>query len=526
MKRTISLIIAIAVMVSMFIVPVSAADVTSVDAIVPGESVLQSDIGNGASVKIITTGEYVIDLNGYKWTGRMEISGDAVVTIKDSSTAKTGTIDASQSGDGIDVKGNAVVVLENITVIGGLDGGDAIFVGGEPTITAKNCVLTAGKVGIDNTSSASTIIVEDTTFADFADYAPGLGKDGQGRNGAIELRAGAKVTLKGNNTFTVNTIIARDNHTSEIKDSFVYGENASATFGDVYTVTSIYTGAKITYTYTAPATPTVEPTTAPTAEPTTAPTVEPTTAPTVEPTTAPTVEPTTAPTVEPTTAPTVEPTTAPTEAPAEPTNEITVPVEDVEFDMAELGGTADFAPHGYGDKIGVMLGYGNVKSLGVRDLSKYSKIIITYATHHPYLNKYDDMPCNSMFAVCQNDSTVGYWNVDKRAEAGILAQQDTTDSTGMWVNGERKCEIDLTGVDYNGEVFLSHYNSTDMEALVTSIVLVAAEGATTTVPGGSTDSGNTNNGDSNPNTGNFMPFVIVVAAAALVVTVLSKKRAF
>ena len=492
MKRTISLIIAIAVMVSMFIVPVSAANVTDVAAIAPGESVLQSNIGDGTSVTNIGSGDYVIDLNGYKWTGKLIITGGNV-TIKDTSAAKTGTIDASQSGDGIDVSGNAVVVLENITVIGGLDGGDAIFVGGAPSITAKNCVLTAGKVGIDNTSSASTIVVEDTTFADFADYAPGLGKDGQGRNGAIEFRAGAKVTLKGNNTFTINTIIARSGHTSEIKDSFEYGDNASATFGEVSTIAGgNYTATTITYTYEAPeATPETTPTATAEATPTA-----------------------------------TAPTTAPTTAPAGPTNEITVPVEDVEFDLEAMGGTADFAPHGYEGTIGLMLGYGNFKSLGNLDLSKYSKLVITYATHHPYLNKYDDMPCNSMFAVCQNASTVGYWNVDKRAEAGILAQQDTTDSTGMWVNGERKCEIDLTGVDYNGEVFLSHYNSTDMEALVTKIVLVAAEGATTVVPGGSTDAGNSGNTGSNPNTGNFMPFVIVVAAAAFVVTVISKKRAF
>ncbi len=512
MKRTISLIIAIAVMVSMFIVPVSAADVTDVAAIAPGESVLQSNIGDGTSVTNIGSGDYVIDLNGYKWTGKLIITGGNV-TIKDTSAAKTGTIDASQSGDGIDVSGNAVVVLENITVIGGLDGGDAIFVGGAPSITAKNCVLTAGKVGIDNTSSASTIVVEDTTFADFADYAPGLGKDGQGRNGAIELRAGAKVTLKGNNTFTINTIIARSGHTSEIKDSFVYGDNASATFGEVSTIAGgNYTATTITYTYEAPeATPETTPTA--TAEATPTATAEATPTATAEATPTATAEAT----------PTA---TAPTTAPAEPTGEVAVPVEDVNFDLAAMGGTADYLAHGYGDKVCVMFGYGNIKSLGNLDLSKYSKIIITYATHHPYLNKYDDMPCNSMFALCQNNKTVGFSNTDTREEAGILAQQDTTDSTGMWVNGERKCEIDLSGVDYNGEVFISHYNSTGMEALVSSIVLVAAEGATTTVPGGSTDSGNTNSGNSNPNTGNFMPFVIVVAAAAFVVTVVSKKRAF
>ena len=507
MKRTISLIIAIAVMVSMFIVPVSAADVTSADAIVAGESVLQNDVAKIGFA--ITSGDYVIDLNGYKWTGSLSISGGNVII-------KNGTVDASQVGDAITVSGSAVVVLDGVTVIGAFGGGDAIFVDpGTPDLTIKNCVLTAGKAGIDNTNATATVKVENTKFADFT-YGS---KDPYNRNCAVELRNGAKITFNGANEFEVTQVIRRTNtHSAAFSECLLGGENVTISFADTDTdigagSSNQYHANTITYVYEAPeATPETTPTATTEATPTATATA--------------TAVPTVAPTTAPTTAPTVEPTTAPTTAPAEPTNEITVPVEDVEFDMAELGGTADFAPHGYGDKIGVMLGYGNVKSLGVRDLSKYSKIIITYATHHPYLNKYDDMPCNSMFAVCQNDSTVGYWNVDKRAEAGILAQQDTTDSTGMWVNGERKCEIDLTGVDYNGEVFLSHYNSTDMEALVTSIVLVAAEGATITVPGGSTDSGNTNNGDSNPNTGNFMPFVIVVAAAALVVTVLSKKRAF
>ena len=505
MKRTISLIIAIAVMVSMFIVPVSAADVTSADAIVAGESVLQNDVAKIGFP--ITSGDYVIDLNGYKWTGSLSISGGNV-------TIKNGTVDASQVGDAITVSGSAVVVLDGVTVIGAYGGGDAIFVDpGTPDLTIKNCVLTAGKAGIDNTNATATVKVENTNFADFT-YGP---KDPTNRNCAVELRNGAKITFNGANEFEVTQVIRRTNtHSAAFSECLLGGENVTISFADTDTDLGDGSGNQyhantITYVYEAPeATPTA------TAEAT----------PTATATAEPTVEPTSEPTVEPTTEPTVEPTTEPT---AEPTDEVAVPVEDVEFDLEAMGGTASFADHGYGDTIGLMFGYGNYKSLGNLDLSKYSKIIITYATHHPFLNRYDDMPCNAMFAICSNGTTVGYSNVDKREEAGILAQQDCTDSTDIWVNGERTCEIDLSNVDYNGEVFLSHYNSTGMEALVTSIVLVAAEGATTTVPGGSTGNSGSNsnpNTNTNPNTGNFMPFVIVIAAAAFVVTVVSKKRAF
>jgi len=403
--------------------------------IVPGESVLQDDIiGN----MYFSSGEYVIDLNGFTWSGNLYITGGNI-TIMDSSDDKTGIIDASLVGDAIDISGNATVVLDGITVIGAYGGGDAIFITESPNVTIKDCVLTSGKAGLDVVSETATVVVENTRFADFAEFKPDLTKDSAGRNSAIEFRNNATVNLIGNNIFDVNTITCRTiTHSKSFEESFALGEGVTASFSEVTDIGDSsgnpYCSTKITYVFEDNAlSPTYHP-------------------------------------------PIFFSTEAPT---AEPTSGNDVPVEDVEFDLAALGGKAEYTPHGYGDKVCLMLGYVNVHSLGILDLSNYSKLIITYATHHPYLNKYDDMPCNSMFALCKNGITVGYASVDKREEAGILAQQDTANSTGAWANGERTCEIDLTDVDYNGEIFLSHYNATGMEALVSKIVLVAGSDKTT-----------------------------------------------
>lgn len=243
MKRTISMIIAVAIMVFMFVVPASAevetspvydvslaeytapVEITAVSEIAEGESILKNDIEGDIT---ITSGEYVIDLNGYTWVGRLLIEGGNV-TVKDTSAEKTGKIDASLRADAIDVSGGAIVSLENITVIGAFGSGDGIFVSGSANVTVKNCVLTAGKVGVDIISLSAVVIVEDSVFADFADYVTDKEKDE--RNAAIEFRNNAQIILRGDNKFEVNKVICRTaDHTISFENSFVLGENVTATF--------------------------------------------------------------------------------------------------------------------------------------------------------------------------------------------------------------------------------------------------------------------------------------------------------
>ena len=272
MKRTISMIIAVAIMVFMFVVPASAevetspvydvslaeytapVEITAVSEIAEGESILKNDIEGDIK---ITSGEYVIDLNGYTWVGSLLVEGGNV-TVKDTSAEKTGKIDASLRADAIDVSGGAIVSLENITVIGAFGSGDGIFVSGSANVTIKNCVLTAGKVGIDIISLSAVVIVEDSVFADFADYVTDKEKDE--RNAAIEFRNNAKIVLRGENEFKVSRIICRtENQEIPFAESFVLGDNVTiafepedtdlGTFGeDEYK----YKANNITYVYEAP----------------------------------------------------------------------------------------------------------------------------------------------------------------------------------------------------------------------------------------------------------------------------------
>ena len=248
MKRTISLIIAIAVMVAMFIVPVSAEGISDVaDITGEGEWELDDDITGKID---IASGDYVIDLAGCVLTGQIVITGGSL-TITDSSADKTGSVNALTLGDAIDIKGGDVT-LDGITVVGAHTSGDAVFVEGSPNVTIKNCILTAGKVGIDATSAEASIVVENTTFADFEEYSEGNPKDA--RNAAIEFRNNANVELKGENKFEVSTIICRSNtHTASFADSFTLGENVTATFSDVVDLGSgsgnPYNATTITYSY-------------------------------------------------------------------------------------------------------------------------------------------------------------------------------------------------------------------------------------------------------------------------------------
>lgn len=234
--------------------PPAGGTVTSLSGIVEGNNVLGADI---SGTKSFSSGTYVIDLAGYKWTGNMLISGTADVTIMDSSAEKTGVVDAFSMGDAIDVSGGKLT-LNGVKVIGSYGSGDALFVSGG-TVVSNDSILTAGKAGIDVTSTSASVTVNGGTFATFPANPPTQPQDE--RNCAVELRWNASVTFNGNITFDVNRIICRATqdgnacHTNAIANSVVCGDNASATFTDEasFTANTNYKYADMTYTYTVPA---------------------------------------------------------------------------------------------------------------------------------------------------------------------------------------------------------------------------------------------------------------------------------
>lgn len=202
-----------------------------------------------------------------------------------------------------------------------------------------------------------------------------------------------------------------------------------------------------------------------------------------------------------------------------------------EVDLAAIGGKQEYNPHGYPDAYGVMLGYGNKVALGEYNLADYEAVVITYATDLGFIAEQDSMPCSAFFAICDAEVNVGYADSGIQNEANILAKADAEDAyianeAGVnWGKGERTVTIDLTDVSYNGNVWLSHYNSTGNEALVVGIEFVEAGAGTDTDIDTDTDTDAGKEPEQNAPTGD-VNVVFAVVAAALVLTVICKKKIF
>ena len=151
--------------------------------------------------------------------------------------------------------------------------------------------------------------------------------------------------------------------------------------------------------------------------------------------------------------------------------------------VAITGGTGgEHYPHGYPGVDTLLLNYGNVISLGNLDLRYYSACEITYATDLGFVAQRDGMMIPANFSLKSNNVCIGYATLDPQLD-GLLAQANCTDvdqnnlhnPDGMnWDKDERVCSIDLTNVDYAGEVWLSHFNSIGQQALVSKIRFVAS----------------------------------------------------
>ena len=161
--------------------------------------------------------------------------------------------------------------------------------------------------------------------------------------------------------------------------------------------------------------------------------------------------------------------------------------EDYEVDLSAaplVGGSGgEHAPHGYPGVDTLLLGYGNVVTLGNLNLGDYSACEITYATDLGYVAQKEGMKIPANFSLKSNNVCIGAATQDPQTD-GLLAQADCIDvdkanlhnpSGAGWGQDERVCTIDLTNVDYSGEVWLTHFNSTGNEALVVGIKFVAKE---------------------------------------------------
>ena len=156
-----------------------------------------------------------------------------------------------------------------------------------------------------------------------------------------------------------------------------------------------------------------------------------------------------------------------------------------------------------------MFGYEKVVELGNFDLSKYEAMEITYATDLGFEAKKEDMKHVAVLGIKSAKSPIfGFANQDFNEEnslgwAPLTDADPNANPDGVnWDKGERKCVIDLSGQNYNGDVYLMCFNSTGNETLVVEIKLIAAQ--------------------ENPTTGDFG--IIGMAIVTAYATTLTKKK--
>ena len=157
--------------------------------------------------------------------------------------------------------------------------------------------------------------------------------------------------------------------------------------------------------------------------------------------------------------------------------------EDYVVDMDNLttnhdSNVGEHPAHGYAGVTTMLFDYGDVVTLGNLDLGDYDACEITYATDMGYVAQKPGMKIPANWALKNNSTSIGAATQDPN-EDGLLGKADCVDASVInedganWDKGERVAVIDLSGVDYSGDVFLSHFNSEGNQGLLVGIKFVA-----------------------------------------------------
>lgn len=171
--------------------------------------------------------------------------------------------------------------------------------------------------------------------------------------------------------------------------------------------------------------------------------------------------------------------------PSDPTDpsEPGTPDKDVEIDINALPDASEYKAAGYEDKVLIV---NKELSLGTHNLKGCKKIVLSYGA--------------------DKSAPLGDHDVYiKDASGNVIGKARLTASSINWAGGSQDVAIEIDS-DYNGEIFVAK-DEFGHQIAVSAAKLVYAAG-------------------SDVATGDVMPFVILIAAAAFVVTILSKKRAF
>ena len=146
----------------------------------------------------------------------------------------------------------------------------------------------------------------------------------------------------------------------------------------------------------------------------------------------------------------------------------------IEFDST-MGSSymASFTDAGYHFPI-FNLGYGNTIYIGSHDLSKYSAVIIEYGCDGgPGTQANFEKASSLAIGLKSTDSSFGQVN-DDNFDNAIAYTQMVFSSTG-WAAGARDAVVDLTDVDYNGDVWVAVHNPEGTTIAISSVQLVPVE---------------------------------------------------
>ena len=162
------------------------------------------------------------------------------------------------------------------------------------------------------------------------------------------------------------------------------------------------------------------------------------------------------------------------EEPETPDEPETPAVESLVIDMSTLGGTgyrAEFGAAGYNAPLQV-LGYGVAIDLGEIDLSKYSAVKITYGCDGGAGTEANFAAASSLaIGLKSTNTTYGQETTDNFD--GDIAHTDMVFSSNGWAGGAREAVVDLTNVDYNGNVWVAVHNPAGTEIAISAIEFIA-----------------------------------------------------
>jgi hypothetical protein len=159
--------------------------------------------------------------------------------------------------------------------------------------------------------------------------------------------------------------------------------------------------------------------------------------------------------------------------PEEPKPEVTETVDFAALSDQAGNGYKDSIPGAGLDKPAFQLGYNNWIAIGEMDLAKYSAVRIGYSFNGSETTENAFNEASSK-AIGLKSTASSYGQVTTDNFEGDIAHTDMVFSAGG-ASDIRYAEIDLTAIDYNGQVYVTIHNPAGTVVIIESVTFVVAQ---------------------------------------------------